>query len=170
MRARYLACGLAALIGVASISGYAARAKVDTTQIYRPRTTAHHRQLPNVELAKARAAPGILPQRGILAPKPAPTPDPSYPAVIGGGSFQLTAVQVAGYARGAGFPESIISTMVAIAARESGYNAHAVNLSSGACGLWQLYPCPGLSFLDPAVNAAGAYAKYQASGLSPWGF
>jgi hypothetical protein len=162
MRARYLACVLAALTACASATA--------ATPAPRARPVlGHHRQLPNVELAKARAAPGILPQRGILAPKPAPTPDPSYPGVIGGGSFQLTAVQVAGFARGAGFPESVIPTMVAIAARESGYNAHAVNLSSGACGLWQLYPCPGLSFLDPAVNAAGAYAKYQASGLSPWG-
>jgi len=109
-------------------------------------------------------------QTGVLAPKPSPAAQPSYPAILGGGAFQLSAVQVAGYARGAGFPESVIPTMVAIAARESGYNAHAVNLSSGACGLWQLYPCPGIAYLDPATNAAGAYAKYQASGLAPWGF
>jgi len=109
-------------------------------------------------------------QTGVLAPKPSPTVDPSYPAILGGGAFQLSAVQVAGYARGAGFPESVIPTMVAIAARESGFNAHAVNLSSGACGIYQLYPCPGLQALDPATNSALAYAKYQASGLAPWGF
>jgi hypothetical protein len=109
-------------------------------------------------------------QTGIPAPEPSPTAQSSYPAILGGGAFQLSAVQVAGYARGAGFPESVVPTMVAIAARESGYNAHAVNLSSGACGLWQLYPCPGIAFLDPATNAAGAFAKYEASGLAPWGF
>jgi hypothetical protein len=104
-------------------------------------------------------------QTGILAaPSPLPVPSP-----IGGGLNILTAEQVADYARGAGFPESVIPTMVGIAARESGFNAHAINLSSGACGLWQLYPCPGLQALDPATNAALAYAKWEASGLAPWG-
>ena len=55
----------------------------------------------------------------------------SYPSGV------LSAAQVAAYARGAGFPESVISTMVAIAYRESRFNPGAVNSSSGACGLWQ---------------------------------
>jgi hypothetical protein len=107
-------------------------------------------------------------QTGILAPSPAPVGAP-IPPTVGGGLYWLTAAQVAGYARGAGFPEWAIPTMVGYAGRESGFNAHAVNLSSGACGLWQLYPCPGLAYLDPATNAAGAYAKFLASGFSPWG-
>jgi hypothetical protein len=109
-------------------------------------------------------------QTGVLAPEPSPTPQPVPTGAVGGGLYWLTATQVASYARGAGFPESVIPTMVAIAYRESHYNAHAVNLSSGACGLWQLYPCPGIAYLDPATNAAGAFAKYQASGLAPWGY
>jgi hypothetical protein len=94
----------------------------------------------------------------------APEPAPSYPAGV------LMAFQVAEYARGAGFPESVITTMVAIAWRESGFNPGAVNPSSGACGLWQMFPCPGPEALNPATNAAMAYAKYAASGLSPWGY
>lgn len=82
----------------------------------------------------------------------------------------LSADQVAGYARGAGFPEDAIATMVAYAYRESHYCPGAVNSSSGACGLWQLYPCYGGSaWLDPSTNARYAYAKYAASGFAPWG-
>lgn len=95
---------------------------------------------------------------------PESVPAPTYPAGV------LTADQVASYARGAGFPEDVIPTMVQIAARESGFNPAAVNPSSGACGLWQMYPCPGPHALDPATNAAMAFSKYQASGLTPWGF
>jgi hypothetical protein len=113
-------------------------------------------------------APGkaLLQQEGVLAPSPAPAALPT--GAQGGGTYWLTASQVAGYVRGAGFPESVVSTMVAIAFRESRWNAHAINLTSGACGLFQIYKCPGINALDPAVNAALAYAKYQASGLSPW--
>jgi hypothetical protein len=128
----------------------------------------HHRTAgQSVHLSRDVATSWPVSQ-GKLAPKPTPVPN-SVPDILGGGAYQLTADQVAKYARGAGFPESIIPTMVAIAARESAYNAHAVNLSSGACGLYQIYPCPGLQALDPATNSALAYAKYQASGLQPWG-
>lgn len=105
----------------------------------------------------------------------APTP-PTYSPPASTYSGCLTAEQVASYARGAGFPESAISTMVAFAYRESHYCPGAVNSSSGACGLWQLYPCPGPDALDPARNAALAYSKYSApvpgggiAGFSPWG-
>jgi len=77
--------------------------------------------------------------------------------------------RVAAYARSAGFPAHMVPTMVSIAFRESRWDAHAVNRSSGACGLWQLYPCPGEGALDPAANAAGAYAKWKEAGLAPWG-
>jgi hypothetical protein len=43
-----------------------------------------------------------------------------------------------------------------------------VNSSSGACGLFQLFPCPGPEALGPMVNAQLAYLKYEASGLAPW--
>jgi soluble lytic murein transglycosylase-like protein len=105
----------------------------------------------------------------LLEPEPVVLAEPSvstpttYPAGV------LSAEEVASYARGAGFPESVIETMVAIAYRESRFNPNAVNSSSGACGLWQIYPCPGSEALDPARNAALAYSKYQSSGLSPWG-
>lgn len=89
---------------------------------------------------------------------------PSY------GHGKLWAFQVADYARAAGFPEHIITTMVAIAWRESSFDPGAINPSSGACGLWQMYPCPGSHALNPSVNAAMAFAKYQAGGLAPWGY
>ena len=94
----------------------------------------------------------------------------SYPSGGSGGS--LSASQVASLARGAGFPEHLISTMVSIAWRESRYNPGAINPSSGACGLWQMYPCPGSHALDPATNAQMAYSKYVGAGhsLSPWGY
>jgi hypothetical protein len=86
------------------------------------------------------------------------------------GEGALSAERVAHYARLVGFPESVIPTMVAIAWRESRFNPGAVNPFTGACGLWQMYPCPGPEAFFPATNAAMAYAKYQASGLSPWGY
>lgn len=84
----------------------------------------------------------------------------------------LSDAQVASYARSAGFPESVIPTMVYIAAHrngsgESGGCPGKINADSGACGLWQIYP-PQPGCTDPATNAAQAFAKYQASGLSPW--
>lgn len=82
----------------------------------------------------------------------------------------LSDAQVLSYLRGAGFPESALSTMLYYAHRESGNNPRAINASSGACGLWQLYPCVGGSaWLDPATNAHYAFLKYQASGFAPWG-
>jgi Transglycosylase-like domain len=76
MRARYLACVLAALTACASATA--------ATEGPRARPVlGHHRQLPNVGLAKALAAPGILPQRGILAPKPTPVQfAPAPPSVM----------------------------------------------------------------------------------------
>src|SRR5262245_9128077 len=105
-----------------------------------------------------------------------------HPTFVISGGFtgggRLTASQVAGYARGAGFPEYVVGTMVSIADRESGLCPRAVygygcneggtTHGSNACGLWQLYPCPGPQALDPATNARLAYQKYRASGLAPW--
>lgn len=117
------------------------------------------------------------------SPKPPPVPEPTYTydaPTIATSSGALSAAQVASYARAAGFPESVIPTMVAIAQRESGLcptavygygcNSGGTTHGSNACGLWQIYTCPGPQALDPAVNAALAYAKYKAAGysLSPW--
>jgi hypothetical protein len=96
-----------------------------------------------------------------------PDPAPTYHAYPETGGC-LSEAEVASYASGVGFPESIVPTMVSIAARESGLCAGAINPISGACGLWHIYPCPGSDALDPARNAALAYMKYEASGLSPW--
>lgn len=68
----------------------------------------------------------------------------------------------------AGFPDSAIPTMLYIIQRESGGDPSAINPTSGACGLTQIYPAqPGC--LDPMTNLRMAYAKYQASGFAPWG-
>ena len=101
-----------------------------------------------------------------------PAPAPTYGTTSSGGC--LSDAEIASYARGAGFPESVIPTMVYIAGRESGGCPGAVNgggpaVAGGpACGLWQIYTCPGPDALDPARNAALAYSKYQSAGLSPW--
>jgi len=110
---------------------------------------------------------GTLPIREGIQAAPSPSPSPTYTTYTGSGS--LSAAEVAGYARAAGFPESAVPQMAAYAARESGFDPAAVNPSSGACGLWQLYPCPGPAALGPMVNAQLAYAKYEASGFAPWG-
>lgn len=93
------------------------------------------------------------------------TSSSSYPS-----SGVLSDAQLASLLRQVGFPESAISTMIYYAHRESGGNPRAINPSSGACGLYQLYPCYGGSaWLDPLRNTQLAFQKYQASGFSPWG-
>jgi hypothetical protein len=101
------------------------------------------------------------------SPSTTSTTSTSAPAYTGG---VLSDAQVTSYLLAAGFPESTIPTMLFYSHRESGNNPSAINSSSGACGLFQLYPCYGGSaWLDPATNARLAYQKYQASGFSPWG-
>ena len=81
----------------------------------------------------------------------------------------LSAAQVAADLRLVGFPEYSISQMVAIIYRESRFNPRAVNASSGACGLTQLFPCSGgASWLDPITNLRVALQKFKASGFAPW--
>ena len=104
-------------------------------------------------------------------PAPASTsvdPAPAYHAYPTSGNC-LSGEQVAGYLRGAGFPEDIIPTMLLIADRESGMCPGALNPVSSACGLLQIWPYRE-GCLDPARNAAMGYAKYVAAGysLSPW--
>lgn len=105
----------------------------------------HRRQVAAAEAAAAAAA------------APAPV-TPTYTSSSNGWADELAAV---------GFPASVIPTMLYIIDRESGGDPNAINASSGACGLTQIYPAqPGC--LDPMTNLRMAYAKYQASGLSPW--
>lgn len=106
--------------------------------------------------------------RHLRAPSPYAASVPVHTTSTSYTGGVLSASQVASYARGAGFPESVIPEMVAIAYRESRFNPAAINSSSGACGIWQILPAqPGCT--NPASNAAMAYAKYRASGLQPWG-
>jgi Transglycosylase SLT domain len=106
-------------------------------------------------------------------PKPiAVPPAPTRVAYTGG---VLTETQVGGYIRRAGFPESLVPALIAIAFRESRFDPGAVNNSSGACGLFQLYPCPGPAAFTPLGNALYAREKCLASieagfsCLRPWG-
>ena len=126
-------------------------------------------------IAPAHHAPGhALPIRQGVRAVPATSPSPA-PVGIYAPAGVLTAEQVAGYVRRAGFPSSLVATMVSIIFRESGGDPHAVNPSSGACGLTQLYPCPGSSALDPMTNLFYAREKCLAdvaagySCLRPWG-
>ena len=154
------------IIGATVTPALAMQTEVDPQTMYRKRIAkvewderqqrARERQ---AEVAREAAAAASVDAPEPVAPEPA-----TYPSGV------LSAEQVAGYARGAGFPEDVIPTMVAIAFRESRFNPAAINPSSGACGLWQMYPCPGSHALDPATNASMAFSKYQAAGLSPWGY
>lgn len=152
----------------------------------------HQEEVRVAEIRRARAArvaAFLAAQAAAEAAAAAATPDPApssssptYSTSSEGG--RLSDAQVASYLRGAGFPETAIDRMIYYAHRESGncptavngllgcpsYGAAAAALADGsACGLWQIYTCPGPDALDPARNAALAYSKYQSSGFSPWG-
>ena len=67
----------------------------------------------------------------------------------------------------AGGDPQLASTMSAIAMAESSGNSNAKNPSSGACGLWQIFP-PQNNCTDPFSNAQMAVQKYNTQGLSAW--
>jgi hypothetical protein len=133
----------------------------------------HEAKLHRQKVRRAAAAAAREAAAAAAAAEAATRAAPSYSSSYGGGGA-LSSEQIASLARAAGFPESVISTMVAIVFRESGGNPGAVNgggpavAGGSACGLYQLYPCPGPDALDPARNTALAYSKYQSAGLSPW--
>jgi hypothetical protein len=91
------------------------------------------------------------------------------------GSLTVTSSGWANELRAVGFPESAIPQMLYYIQRESGGDPNAVNgggpavAGGAACGLTQLYPCPGPGALDPMTNLRYAYLKYRASGFAPWG-
>jgi len=95
----------------------------------------------------------------------------------------LSAEQVARLAIRAGFSArdgtshvgsfSQAAVAVAIARLESGFNANAVNRSSGATGVWQIHypgqPTSGTpALMNPSRNAAAARAKYLSQGWKAW--
>lgn len=102
----------------------------------------------------------------------------------GGGSMPSTTsygaggIDLASLARQAGFPESAIPTMVAIAMAESGGNPNAYGDVSigGSKGLWQIYTKahPDLdqkyNLFDPMQNALAAFQVWQNAGgsFTPW--
>lgn len=106
---------------------------------------------------------------------------PSAPATA-----KLTASQVAGVARQAGFPESEIPTAVAVAHAESGFNPRAHNAvpPDNSYGLWQINMLGSLgpgrrkafgissndALFDPATNARAAHKIWEGGGKSwrPW--
>jgi cell wall-associated NlpC family hydrolase len=85
----------------------------------------------------------------------------------------LSAAQVAGLVRNAGFPASVQATMVAICRAESGYNVGARN-PSGALGLFQiLWPVhkkysSSRLLTDAQYNTNAAHDIYLSQGLGAW--
>src|SRR4051812_26114165 len=85
----------------------------------------------------------------------------------------MTASQVAGYASAAGFRGSALTTAVAVAHAESGFDADASHTNTNGTidrGLWQINSIHGSdSTLDPAANAQAAY-KISKGGTDwkPW--
>lgn len=81
-------------------------------------------------------------------------------------------------ARAAGFSGTELVNMVAIAARESGYNPRAQNLvpPDHSIGLWQINQLAhkgrfgtDAELMNPTTNAKAARALFKASGYGPWG-
>lgn len=95
----------------------------------------------------------------------------------------LSVEQLLALASSAGFSGPDLATAVSIALAESGGNPQAYNperaagaaQGRGSFGLWQIYITAHPEFsaaqlIDPAYNAAAAYAVYQQAGNSfrPW--
>ena len=70
-------------------------------------------------------------------------------------------------ARYVGWPDRAHRTFVLVVTRESHGQPGAVNRSSGATGLLQLYP-GAHRYLAPEVNLRAGLYKYRASGWAPW--
>ncbi len=160
---RLLAAASIGLIALAMATSSTA-APQQTQQLQRKVTWQHHR-IHNLEQRRAYLHRYIRHMRHTWRPplKPVARQHASTASYSAGGSWadELAAV---------GFPSSAIPQMLYYISRESGGDPSAINSSSGACGLLQLYPCYGGSaWLDPMTNLRLAYQKYRASGFSPWG-
>lgn len=131
-----------------------------------------------VVIATAVALAGVAdPSPGHALPvregREAPPPSPTVPVGIYTDTGPLSAEQVAALAGRAGWPAELVDDVVAIAWRESRNDPHAVNVTSGACGLMQLYPCPGPEAMAPLGNLLLARSKCLAASvrgdcLDPW--
>lgn len=96
----------------------------------------------------------------------------------------LTADQIAGYAKAAGFPDSELRTAVGVALAESSGNTNAHNGTGkdNSYGLWQINMYGNMGpdrrrrfgisrneeLYDPAVNAKAAYIIWKDSGWKAW--
>jgi phage tail protein X len=114
--------------------------------------------------AQLDPAPPPVPSPAVTTQPPAPAPSPATQAPQPSGSGQLSPAQVGAYWLGAGGPAWAEQAAESVAMCESGDNTNAQN-PSGATGLWQILGqvVPGDLF-DPAVNAANAVSKFNASG------
>ena len=92
------------------------------------------------------------------------------------GGYRLSSGEVANYVRDAGFPESVVGTMVCIAKYESEFYTGATNDNGGGnidYGLFQINnyawdaACPG-DLMDPGHNTRCALKVYQQQGLNAW--
>ena len=135
--------------------------RLNHRRAYLHRYIRHLRKTTNPIVTTTKSAPAA----------PATTTSTTTTTASGGWADELRAV---------GFPESAIPHMLYIIQRESGGCPTAVYgygcAGSGhayaggpACGLVQLYPCPGPQALDPITNLRYGLQKYQASGFAPWG-
>jgi hypothetical protein len=105
---------------------------------------------------------------------PTPTPEPVWPTWTPEPAHVAPAPSEGGGEAAGGVGGDWITSLICSYAwdcetalyvfrHESGLNPNAVNPSSGACGLAQLYPCPP-GGLDPVTNLNYAWGKYVACG------
>lgn len=88
----------------------------------------------------------------------------------------LSADQIAGYAKGAGFTGPDVSIATAVALAESGGRTDATNHNTNGStdfGVWQINSVhaallAGRNWQDPAQNAQMAYAVWKGSGWRAW--
>lgn len=167
---------LATVALVALAMGVTAQAKPEPTKAALERkVTWQEQHIRQLNHRRAYLHRYIRHLRRTTIAKPAPTTTSTSSATSTTSSSSSTSYTSSGSGwadelRAVGFPESAIPHMLFIIDRESGGNPNAVNPSSGACGLVQLWPCTGGSaWLDPMTNLRLGYQKYQAAGFAPWG-
>ena len=161
---------LATIALVALTMGVSAKAEPQTTKALERRIEWQDQHIRQLNHRRAYLHRYIKHLRKTTTPVVSHAASPATPPVQ---STSTTSSSSGGWSdelRAVGFPESAIPHMLYIIDRESGGDPNAINASSGACGLTQLYPCYGGSaWLDPMTNLRLAFQKYQASGFSPWG-
>jgi len=97
-----------------------------------------------------------------------------------GSATTLSAAQIAGYARRAGFAGNDLNIAIAVAEAESGgrvgaYNPGGPGDVENSCGLWQINVLAHGQYdrnkllNDAAYNAMAAFAVWKSSGWNAWG-